>query len=183
MSHAECGNAGPSARRETLAISWPAEGECNRKTFSIAALTTRLPSIAAHAKIDRELAGRYWRVRLKPHQPNACPVELLLSRDQVFDCDIGPESAENQPITDLGLFLPMLWAITDGRVLLRSWRAHATGSELVRELVVDLAPDQTWSMQRRVRAGTATTEASAVASDQVYVAYRREVNAPGLDAG
>lgn len=139
-----------------------------------AAIEAWLPSMAAHATIDHEQAGRYWRVRLIPHQPNACPVELMLSRDQVFDCDIGPESAENQPIADLGLFLPMLWAITDGRVLLRSWRAQATGSELVRELVVDLAPDQIWSMRRRVRAGTATTEASAVASDQVYVAYRRE---------
>ncbi len=143
-----------------------------------AAIDAWLPSMAAHAAIEREQAERYWRVRLTPHQPNACPVELMLSREQVFDCDIGPESAENQPITDLGLFLPMLRAVTEGRVLLRRWRAQATGSELVRELVVDLAPEQSWSMRRRIRAGNATTEASAVACDQVYVAYRRDLNAP-----
>ncbi len=145
------------------------------RTFddTTAAIDAWLVTLAGEATVEREKAGDYWRVGLRPHQRSACPVELLLSRQQVFDCDIGPESVAGQPITDLTLFLPMLQAIVDGRVVLRRWSAQATGSELVRELIVDVRPGQNWSMRRLVRAGTAATEASAVARDQVYVAYRR----------
>ncbi len=138
-----------------------------------AAIEAWLPTIARDATVDRERTEQYWRVRLTPHQAEACPVELMLSRSQMFDCDVGPESAVGLHISDLGLFLPLLKAVVEGRVVLRTWSALATGSELVREMIVDVATAQQWTVRRLVQAGAAATEATAVASDHVYVAYRR----------
>jgi hypothetical protein len=138
-----------------------------------AAIDAWLPTISAAATIDRERADRYWRVRLTPHEPGTCPIEIMLSRDQVFDCDLGHESAAAQPIADLGLFLPLLKSVSEGRVLLRAWSSVATGSEIMREQIVLLGRDQTWSIRRMVRAGSAATEVSAVADDRVYLPYRR----------
>jgi hypothetical protein len=138
-----------------------------------AELDAWLPSLADDAVIDRERMPMYWRARLIPHQANACPVEVMLSRSQVFDIEAGTESAEGQPLQDFGLFLPLLQAVVDGHVIQRTWLSQATGSELNREWIVEIAPGQTWSMRRHVRAGTAATELSAVATDHAFVPYRR----------
>jgi hypothetical protein len=98
---------------------------------------------------------------------------LQPSRNQVFDCDLGHESTAGQLITDLGLFLPLLKSVSEGRVLLRAWSSMATGSEIMREQIVQLGRDQAWSIRRMVRAGSAATEATAVADDHVYVPYKR----------
>ena len=139
-------------------------------TADIDAWLATLDGVAA---IEREKTDQYWRVRLRPREASACPIELMLSRAQVFDCDIGDESVAGQRIVDLGLFLPLLEAVADGLVILRSWSSLATGSVIVREQIVLLGPDQTWSVRRMVRAGTAATEATAVADDHVYVGYAR----------
>lgn len=132
-----------------------------------------LPTLRGVAAVEREMTDQYWRGRLRPHEASACPIELMLSRAQVFDCDIGNESVVGLRIADLGLFLPLLKAVADGRVILRSWSSLATGSVIVREQIVLLGPEQTWAVRRMVRAGTAATEATAVADDHVYVSYGR----------
>jgi hypothetical protein len=137
------------------------------------AIDAWLPTVAGTAVVDREQTDGYWRLRLIPHEPSACPVELMLSRAQTFDCDIGTESAQAQPIADLGIFLPLLKSVTDGRVFLRTWGSQATGSEIMREQIVVLDADKMWSIRRMVRAGSAATEATAVARDHVYVGYKR----------
>jgi hypothetical protein len=138
-----------------------------------AAIDAWLPTVAADTSVDREKTDRYWRVRLTPHEAGACPVELMLSRAQTFDCDLGQESVAEQPIADLGLFLPLLKSVTEGRVLQRTWTSLATGSEIMREQIVLLGSDQTWSIRRMIRAGSAATEATAIANDHAYVGYRR----------
>jgi hypothetical protein len=138
-----------------------------------AAIDAWLSTVAGTAIVDREKTDTYWRLRLTPHEDTACPVELMLSRAQTFDCDIGRESAEAQPITDLGIFLPLLKSVTEGRVFLRTWSSLATGSEIMREQIVRLSDAQMWSIRRMVRAGSAATEATAVARDHVYVGYKR----------
>ena len=150
------------------------------RTFetTTAALDRWLDTIATDALIDRERTSEFWRVRLRPHQANACPVELMLSRGQTFDLDIGSESAVGHPVVNFSLFLPLLQAIAEGHVTHRAWSAQATGSVLTHEMIVRLPDGQDWTMRRLIMAGTAATELSAVARERSYVPYRRSEVAP-----
>lgn len=142
------------------------------------ATTTQLDQwltlVAADADIEHERTANYWRVRLRPHQPGACPVELMLSRSQSYDLDAGSESVVAQPLTDLNLFQPLLQAVADGHLVHRTWAAQATGRVLTHELIVHLADGRDWRTRRIVHAGTAATELDAIARDRSYVAYRRD---------
>jgi hypothetical protein len=138
-----------------------------------AALDQWLSTLPPDARVDREQTADYWRASIKPQQPNACPVEMMLARSQTFDLDIASESVVGRPIADLGLFLPLLEAIAAGRVVHREWRSLATGAGLISEIIVTLADGQNWSMRRFIRAETADTESSAIAHDHTFVPYRR----------
>lgn len=138
-----------------------------------AALDGWLATIGDVATIDKERTADYWRVQIRPSQSNACPVELMLSRKQTFDIDIGSESLTRQPVKDLTLLQGLLRAVADGNVVLRTWSAQATGAELTREIRAHLDDGREWSMRRLLHAGSAATELSAVARDRVFVAYRR----------
>jgi hypothetical protein len=146
------------------------------KTYeaTTASLDHWLASVEPDAVIDHERAADYWRVRLIPHATTACPVELMVSRQQTFDLDIGAESLIGQPITDLAIFQPLLEAVVSGHVVARTWSAVATGAPLTKEVIVTLETGEQWPINRRISAGTAATELSAIAQDRVYVPYRRD---------
>lgn len=132
-----------------------------------------LQTMATVAAVDLERTAGYWRARLAPRGHNACPVELMLSRRQVYDIDIGGESLVAQPLEDVTLFLPLLQAIAAGHVVKRDWLARATGTTLTREKFVHLSDGRRWSLRRVVMAGTAATETSALARDHTYLGYSR----------
>lgn len=132
-----------------------------------------LTAQASVASIDRESRPWYWRARIRPHVANACSAELMLSRNQTFDLEIGDEGLASQPISDFSLYLPLLQEVAAGNVVIRSWSALATGGILTREAIVTLPGGQFWSIRRFISAGTVGTESSAVARDQHYVPYRR----------
>lgn len=138
-----------------------------------ASLSSWIETIKDVADVEQEHAAGYWRVRIRPQQPNTCAAELMLSRDQMFDLDLGSESLVAQPVTDFSLFQQVLEAAAQGHAVCRTWSASATGCALTREIIVHLADGREWSMRRLVFAGTAATELSAVASDRIFVAYRR----------
>lgn len=140
---------------------------------TIAVLDRWLDTIRDVAAVDREQAAEYWRVQISPYQLNACPVELMISRNQTFDIDIGSESLAQQPARDLTLLQLLLEAVAAGNVVLRTWSAQATGAELTREVRARLDDGREWTMRRLLHAGSASTELSAVARDRVFVAYRR----------
>ena len=138
-----------------------------------AVLDRWLQSLDDVAAVDRENTQGYWRARLNPLEPNTCPAELMLSRSQTFDLDVGPEGLANQPVSGFALFLPLLQAVAGGHVVHRTWSALATGSALTSEIMVPLADGHQWSARRILNAGTVATEQTAVARDHVYVPYRR----------
>ena len=140
---------------------------------NIAVLDRWLDTLTMVAAVDRESAGAYWRARITPHEANSCPVELMLSRDQTYDIEVGPESLVHQPVAGFGIFLQLLQAIADGRVVRRSWSALATGCALTQEIIVRPPDGHDWSIRRVVNAGSAISEQTATARDHVYVPYRR----------
>ena len=126
------------------------------------------------AHVEREQTPSYWRVRIRPRCSNTCPAELMLSRGQTFDLDVGNETIIAQPATDLALFQPLLEAIAHGQVVSRVWSAQATGAELAREIIVQLPDGRAWSTRRLVTAGTEETDLAALANDRAFLAYRRD---------
>ena len=138
-----------------------------------AVLDRWLQSLDHVAAIDRENTQSYWRARLNPHELNTCPAELMLSRSQTFDVEIGPEGLANQPVSGFAMFLPLLQAVASGQVVHRTWSALATGSAVASEILVRLADGHQWTARRILNAGTAATELTATARDHVYVPYRR----------
>lgn len=139
-----------------------------------AAMDRWIETIKDVAHVEREQTNNYWRLRVRPFEPNSCAAELMLSRSQTFDLEIATEGLSSQPVTDLSLFQPLLQAIAEGRAVKRNWSASATGVELMREIIVRLTDGREWTMRRMVSAGTAATETSALANDRVFVAYRRD---------
>lgn len=138
-----------------------------------AALDQWIATIQDVAAIDHERTVDYWRVQIRPYQANACPVELMISRNQTFDIDIGSESLTKQPARDLRQLELLLRAVADGNVVLRTWSAQATGAELTREMRAHLEDGREWTMRRLLHAASAATEISAVARDRIFVAYSR----------
>lgn len=146
----------------------------NRDFDAATAILDRwLESLDGVSAIDREKTQGYWRARLDPREPNTCPAELMLSRSQTFDIDVGPEGLARQPIDGFALFLPLLQAVADGHVVHRLWSALATGSALTSEILVQLADGQYWSTRRLINAGAVTTDLTATARDHIYLPYRR----------
>jgi hypothetical protein len=130
------------------------------------------------AAIDREQTQSYWRTRLTPNETNACPIELMLSRKQTFDIELGPgtfaESLSDQAITDLGQFLPIFEGVAAGNAELRRWRVASTGREVAREVVVRLAGGRTWSIRRSLaNRGSGGPEPPTVADARAFLPYRR----------
>ncbi len=138
-----------------------------------AALDVWAATLADVASIEREKTPTYWRLSMRPSEPNACAVELMLSRNQTYDLELANVALTNEPVLDFSLFRQLLDAIVGGSVISRSWSAQATGTELMREAVVPLADGHDWLIRRILHAGTAPTELSALASDHVFLPYRR----------
>lgn len=140
---------------------------------TITALNRWIATLSDVAAIECEQTAGYWRVRICPFERNACAAELMVSRQQTFDLEVANEGMLGEQVADFSLFQPLLEAIARGNAVCRTWSAMATGSDLMREVIVKMADGREWSMSRIVTAGTAATELSAVANDRVFVAYRR----------
>ena len=125
------------------------------------------------AQRDIAEADAHWRLRLAPHEPAACPVEVVIYSDQRYDAAIGSEVYEDLPATDLSTLLPLLQAIFDGKLVTRTWATLATGAHLATATIAETTAG-TW-MNEHVNeaiARIADREATSV-RDHHYAPYRR----------
>jgi hypothetical protein len=83
--------------------------------------------VADVAAIEDAEIGDAWHFGLTPHMPGACPVDLVLRRDQRFDLTVAGQSYEDREVASLELFPPLMAAIADGRVVRRRAVSRATG--------------------------------------------------------
>ena len=124
------------------------------------------------ARVDEEAAPTFWRCALSPTIAGACPVELILHRDQRFDITIGAETYEGRKIENIGVFLPLLDAIAEGRVVTRQAFSTRTGAPAGVETQVTLSHGALWTERR----GAAAANGSAIETrDRYYVPYEREL--------
>lgn len=123
------------------------------------------------AAIALEPAPAYWRLGARPHAPSACPVEVVLHADQSWDLAIGPEIYEGLTDQPLSRLLPLLEAVSAGRVVTRSVRSATTGLPLSVHTLIAIGDGEAW---QRVRVlGEAPAETRTVNQDRRYVPYRQ----------
>ena len=94
---------------------------------TIASLMAWTGFVADVARIEEAASGTGWRLALAPRSPQACPVEIVLRADQQYDVTIAGETYADHPVSSLDMFLPLVEAITDGRVVKRRVSSSVTG--------------------------------------------------------
>jgi hypothetical protein len=133
-----------------------------------------LSGFAEVATLERAHDNASWRISVRPHLAEACPFELVLRTDQRFDLGIGPETYEDEPVTSLGLFQPVLAAIIDGRVITRSWRTAATDTlARIETIVSDAEHNVLWQRSRSVVPADRLRQSDFVVYDHCYAPYVR----------
>jgi hypothetical protein len=142
-------------------------------TTAVASLRAYAETLSDCARVEQAETSDYWRLAVRPRAPLACPFELILYRQQLWDAQIGEEEYVDRKIDRLGLFLPLLKAIVAGRVVTRTWRTPGTGQIYSVETIVGLS-DGTFRDERRDPAIAAVFPHEAcVASDRHWLPYRR----------
>ncbi len=96
--------------------------------------------IADVARIEIAEDASPWRLRIDPRAPRACPIELLLDdRSPVCDVTLAGETYEGWHLPTLDVVLPLLIAVSEGRVVTRRISSSATGTGLGTATLVTLA--------------------------------------------
>lgn len=115
----------------------------------------------------------YWRLSVAPHAPSACPVELVLHRDQRFDAQIGDEVYESRDVTGFEEFAPLLEAVASGRVVTRTWTTLGTGAVHSVETIVGAEPRPICDERANSVVANVVPREACVAKDRHWLPYRR----------
>lgn len=146
----------------------------SRLESTIASLRYWVPQIADAARIEEAQAPSFWKIAVTPHVPGACPFELMLRSNQSFSLVLDREVYEDLPADSLNLFLPLLDAIAEGRVIQRHFVSAATGEVRRVTSIVDLSGDNVWQAGRE--AGPSVEQTADIpleCRDRHFLPYRR----------
>lgn len=141
---------------------------------TMTALRYWAPAIADSARVDENETGSFWKMKVVPFTPNACPFELILHFDQHFDLAIGEEAYEALPIEGFDLFMPFVEAVAAGNVVQRRWVSRFTGLERSVETLVTLANGGIWRESRGAgRTMPSLDDDGSELIEHRYLPYRR----------
>jgi hypothetical protein len=125
-----------------------------------------VPSIIDVAHVAEESDTGYWHLQVAPRLPGGCPFEILLRDNRSFDAVLAGEAYEGRSVAALSVFMPLVAAIIDGRVIQRRWFSTQTGALRAVETLVYLPDGSVW------REGEAADEVSE-SRDRHFLPYRR----------
>lgn len=117
----------------------------SRLLATIESLRYFVPSVADVAQHEEQSAQGFWKLSMTPLTPGACPVELILHETQRYDVMIASETYEDREIASLDIFVPLMEAITSGRLIERSWFSLQTGTQVARETLITLPKGALWT--------------------------------------
>ena len=153
----------------------PADTDSRSKLHAtVESLRYWVPTIADVARARESDTDDAWTLAIEPAVAGACPVELRLCDGHRFDLAIAGEVYAGRTADSLELMLPLLEAITAGRVVQRLWISRATGACRAVESIVTLADGSSWRDGR-----TTDGLADAVPRDETerhdrhFLPYRR----------
>ena len=140
----------------------------------VADLERAVAPLAANASVDIAQTPEHTRLALIPHTQGACPVEIMLRADQMYDIAIASEFYEDCRIERLDLFQPLLMAIADGNVIQRHHVSAATGAERAVETIVTLPGGALWQKgYEDARVAGAIGDEQTVLRDRRFLPYKR----------
>lgn len=129
--------------------------------------------LADVADITHDQTSQFVRLSMLPTARGACPVEIMIRADQLYDIQIGTEFYEDCPIERLDHFDAVIAAIISGDVIQRRAISTATGTQRSIETIVTLPDGKTWRKRHVHGPAPANTEAATVFLDRRFVPYRR----------
>ena len=141
---------------------------------TIASLRYWIPSIADAVRVEEIEDEGFWKISVIPKTQGACPFELIFRADRHFDMVIAGETFEDLELSSFDLFLPLVEAIADGRVIQRRRVSQATGALREIETIVLLKNGQDWRRLRTLGEATAlVTSEDTERRDRHFLSYRR----------
>lgn len=143
----------------------------SRLQATIASLKYWVPEIKDVAEVVEETERDFWKVRVDPRVAGACPFELMLRTDRKHDLIIAGELYEERPTGTLDVFLPLVEALAQGRVIQRRQFAAATIMPLSIDTIVTFADGTVWQAGRALGAAAAPVE--SITRDRHFLPYRR----------
>lgn len=123
------------------------------------------------AEVSAERSSAFWRLRAEPHLQAACPVELIVHRNQTYDIMIGAEAYEGLTLESPDALLPLLDAVADGRACTTMRRSAATDTLLEIETILMPTSAPIWRRSRNILTYAGGCE--AVTTTRHYPPYRR----------
>lgn len=128
--------------------------------------------VADVAHVDMHEEGNAWRIALTPAAAGACPVEIVLDGNAPrADVRLGDETYEDWQVPALDVVLPMLEAVSEGRVVTRRTTSAITGLPLAVSTHLQLADGTTFDFTPQ---GAGNPAAAAVEDREThYLPYRR----------
>lgn len=140
----------------------------------IASLRAWKGFVADVARVEVSEEGASWRVALQPKSANACPLEIVLDGSSTrCDLRVGGETYEDWPLPSLDIVLPLIEAVSEGRVVTRRTSSAATGLPLSVTTLIRLADGRVLETSLDKDAEPASLNGSIENRDTHYVPYRR----------
>lgn len=141
---------------------------------TIASLRYWVPLIKDAARVEESEADGAWRLTVAPATEGACPIELMLHASQRYDIELAGECYEDRPIERLGLFVPLIEAVTNGRIVRRYWTSPMTGGLRTIETIVTMADGSMWRASRQIEPlASVMADEDLAATNHHYLPYRR----------
>jgi hypothetical protein len=125
------------------------------------------------AHVIEERNALYWRLAVAPHVPGACRFELILRSDRRFDVVIGAETYEDRTVERFDDFVSLPIAVSEGRVITRTWFSAGTGARHTVETIVDLGTSAFTGVRPIEPTASHMTREACIAHDRHWLAYRR----------
>lgn len=145
----------------------------------VASLSAWSDALRDTAELMTEVTQTYWRLRLDPQAAGACPVEIILHRNQTYDMMIGQESYEGLPLDAIETVQQVVAAIARGEVMTRITRSAATDQPIGVSTVVGHEESPLFERTRSVThplspaAPRNVAVSDAVTHRRHYTPYRR----------
>jgi hypothetical protein len=142
-------------------------------TFEV--LKRRVERYRDVAEIDSLATPEFVRLSIVPHAVGACPLEVMLRADQLYDISIGAEFYEDCRVQQFAVFEPLIVAVARGDIVQRHYVSVATGAERAIETIVTLADGQYWRKgHQHADVAGAIADDATLYSDRRFVPYRRD---------
>ena len=146
----------------------------DRLAATIGALSDWAQSVKDAAHVDITNSDAFWKLRVEPRAPGACPFELLFDGHQQFSLALADEIYENRPVDRFDFFLMLVRAIERGGVERIESRNALTDALAAIEMKVELGDGWAWVGERRVGSRAALkSDGGKVHRTARFLPYRR----------